>query len=206
GQKLHTEGRLDFGKDVIPTAIEAGLPVYGYPTEGYWFDIGTPERYLKAVQYLLRQLDAHELEAEEIMYKIYVQGVSEQSRELKERLRDYIAEGIIKTEGPLLVGRHVHIGKDSYLKNSVIDNYVVIEEKASIEDSVVMDRSYIGKNAVVKKSIVGRHVYIGEGAVVENSVVADDVTIGEGAYLKKTKVWPHKVVEGGVRLESFILL
>jgi ADP-glucose pyrophosphorylase len=38
---------------------------------------------------------------------------------------------------------------------------------------------------------------------VEDSVVADNATVGEGAVLKKVRVWPHKTVEKGVRLEGF---
>jgi NDP-sugar pyrophosphorylase family protein len=203
GRKLYSEGRLDFGGDVIPATIESGLPVYGYLAKGYWFDVGSPQRYLKAVYYLLRHLTPYELEAEEIAPAVYAQGTSEQSRALKAKISDDIKNGTIKAEGPVLIGRHVQIGVATYIKNSVIDNYVVVGGSCVVEDSVIMDRSYIGRGAVVRRSIIGRHVYIGEGAVVEDSVVADNATVGEGAVLKKVRVWPHKTVERGVRLEGF---
>jgi NDP-sugar pyrophosphorylase family protein len=203
GQKLYSEGRLDFGGDVIPASIESGLPVYGYLAKGYWFDVGSPQRYLKAVYYLLRHLTPYELEAEEIAPAVYAQGTSEQSRALKAKIGDDIKTGTIKAEGPVLIGRHVQIGAATYIRNSVIDNYVVVGESCVVEDSVIMDRSYIGRGAVVRRSIVGRHAYIGEGAVVEDSVVADNATVGEGAVLKKVRVWPHKTVERGVKLEGF---
>jgi NDP-sugar pyrophosphorylase family protein len=38
---------------------------------------------------------------------------------------------------------------------------------------------------------------------VEDSVIADNATIGEGAILKGVRVWPHKTVERGVKLEGF---
>ncbi|MEM1598682.1 MAG: NDP-sugar synthase [Pyrobaculum sp.] len=203
GQKLYQEGRMDFGGDVIPTAIEAGLPVYGYVTREYWFDVGTPERYLKAVLFLLRQLTPQELEADEIAPAVYAQGQSRQSRALKQKLQDDIKNGVVKAEGHVLIGRHVQIGRGVHLKDAVVDNYVIVGEEASIEDSAVMDRSFIGRGAVIKRSIIGRHVYVGEGAVLEDSVVADNAVIGDGAVLKKVKVWPHKTVERGVRLEGF---
>lgn len=206
GKKLYQEGRLDFGGDVIPAVIESGLPVYGYVTRDYWFDVGSPERYLRAVHYLLMHLTSAELEAEEIAPRIYAQGTSEQSRALKSKIADDIRHSVIKAEGPVLIGRHVQIGADTYVRNSVIDNYVIIGEKSNIEDSVVMDRSYIARGAVVRRSIIGRHVYIGEGAVVEDSVVADDAVVGDGAHLKKVKVWPHKRVENEVKLEGFTVI
>jgi len=206
GQKLYMEGRLDFGGDVIPAVVAAGLPVYGYVTRGYWFDVGTPGRYLKAVQYLLENLTPQELEAEEIALSVYAQGTSRQSKALKEKIRADIASGAVKMEGHILIGRHVHIGANSYVKSSVIDNYVVLRERTTVEDSVIMDRSYVGKGAVIRRSIIGRHVYVGEGAVVEDSVIADDATVGNGAVLRRVKVWPHKTLERGVRLEDYNLV
>ncbi|ABL88143.1 Nucleotidyl transferase [Pyrobaculum islandicum DSM 4184] len=206
GQRLYVEGRMDFGKDVIPTCIESGLPVYGYVTKGYWFDIGTPERYLKAVRYLLRHLNSSELEAEEVVSHVYIQGSSLQSKALKEKIGDNIRSNIIRAEGPLLIGRHVQIGAETYLKESVIDNYVIIGEKSSIEESVIMDRTYVGRGVSIRRSIIGRHVYIGDGVVIEDSVIADNVSVGEGAYLKNVKVWPHRTIERGVRLEGFSLI
>ncbi|MEM1888036.1 MAG: NDP-sugar synthase [Pyrobaculum sp.] len=206
GKKLYEEGKLDFGGDVIPSIIENSLPVYGFITKDYWFDVGSPERYLKAIYYLLGYLSSAELEADEIAPRVYAQGTSEQSKSLKSKISDDIRRNVIKIEGPVLIGRHVQIGQDTYIKNSVIDNYVIIREKSKIEDSVVMDRSYIEKGVVIHRSIIGRHVHIREGAIIEDSVLADDVSVGEGAYLKKVKVWPHKKVEREVKLEGFTVI
>ncbi len=48
-------------REVFPGLVEAGL--YGYLTEGYWMDIGTPERYLEATRDLLSGRVASELAA-----------------------------------------------------------------------------------------------------------------------------------------------
>ncbi|MGH2785347.1 MAG: sugar phosphate nucleotidyltransferase, partial [Actinomycetota bacterium] len=37
-----------FERQVFPSLVERGEPVYGFPSEAYWLDIGTPERYLQA--------------------------------------------------------------------------------------------------------------------------------------------------------------
>ena len=39
-------GFCDFGYDVFPRLLAAGLPVYGYPltAKDYWIDIGTPRK------------------------------------------------------------------------------------------------------------------------------------------------------------------
>ena len=40
----------DFGHDVLPELLAAGLPVYGWPMPdgAYLVDIGSPERYRRA--------------------------------------------------------------------------------------------------------------------------------------------------------------
>ncbi|MEM3078269.1 MAG: NDP-sugar synthase, partial [Nitrososphaerales archaeon] len=44
--------RLDFGYDLIPYLVDKGLPVYGYELKT-WYDLGTPESYLKAMKDVL---------------------------------------------------------------------------------------------------------------------------------------------------------
>jgi mannose-1-phosphate guanylyltransferase/mannose-1-phosphate guanylyltransferase/phosphomannomutase len=38
----------DFGRNLFPLLVERGEPFYGYPMDGYWCDIGTPETYQTA--------------------------------------------------------------------------------------------------------------------------------------------------------------
>lgn len=42
------DSAYSFEKQLIPDLINKGLPVYGYACSGYWLDIGTKSRYLKA--------------------------------------------------------------------------------------------------------------------------------------------------------------
>ncbi len=40
--------KWSFERELFPTLLENGEAVYGYVDDGYWIDIGTPERYLQA--------------------------------------------------------------------------------------------------------------------------------------------------------------
>lgn len=42
---MRSETGSDFGKHIIPAAIEKGLRVFAYPFDGYWEDIGTIKAY-----------------------------------------------------------------------------------------------------------------------------------------------------------------
>ena len=49
GLRLHRRGApVDFSGEVFPALLEAGRPLYGWVTDGYWEDVGTLEAYLRA--------------------------------------------------------------------------------------------------------------------------------------------------------------
>jgi len=52
-QIIKERHRLDFGYDFIPYIIKTGRTVYGYTLKGSWYDVGTPKRYLEAMQDML---------------------------------------------------------------------------------------------------------------------------------------------------------
>ncbi len=198
-------GLMDFGQHIIPLAIESGLPVYAFELKGYWFDIGTPERYLEAVFYMLRNLPPEELEAKMLTKNVKVQGKSKESMELHKQILQNILSGNIKVDGDNLIGRHVKIGKNVSLANSVVDNYTIINDGVSIHYSVVMDRCRIDSGTVISHSIVGRHTKIGKNVRIENSVIGDDVIVGDGSTLRNVKIWPHKEIPSNVHIENIVI-
>ena len=111
--------------------------------------------------------------------------------------------GRIVLEEPVLIGRHCQICDGVRVRNSCVDNYTIIDEGASIEDSAVMDRARIGPYAKVGGSIIGRHVAVGSTRerpteISGLSVVADDVVIEPGCILRGAKVYPHMRLEEGL--------
>jgi NDP-sugar pyrophosphorylase family protein len=200
-RKVH---RLDFGYDFIPYVIKTGRPVYGYILKGSWYDIGTPKRYLEAMQDLLEGKFSSltdfggRINGEE---KIWIQGESPESMKRRQKIIKKIKQGKIEIKGPVLIGRHCQIGDDVRIVNSCIDNYTKIGKGVSIENSAIMDRVTIEDGAEIKESIIGRHVTIfsslkKQTKISKVSVVADDVTIAEGCKLTATKIYPHQYVKG----------
>src|SRR5262249_10267158 len=39
---------ISIEREIFPTLIAEGLPVYGSPSDAYWLDLGTPQNYLQA--------------------------------------------------------------------------------------------------------------------------------------------------------------
>jgi len=203
-QIIKERHRLDFGYDFIPYLISTGRPVYGYTLKGSWFDVGTPKRYLEAMNDMLYGKFASltdfggRLDADN---KIWVQGESSDSMKRRQEIIRKIKKGTIEVEGAVLIGRHCEIGDGVRIVNSCIDNYTKIGNDAEIENSAIMDRVIIGDKAQIKESIIGRHVKIGSNhhkqtKIESVSTIADDVIIEEGCVLTATKIYPHQYVRG----------
>lgn len=196
--------RFDFGFDFIPYVIKTGRPVYGYTLKGSWYDVGTPKRYLEAMQDMLNGrfsslTDFGGRISEEA--RIWVQGESVESMKSRREIIRKIKQRKIEVEGAVLIGRHCKISDGVRIVNSCIDNYTKIEKDVVIEDSAVMDRVIIEEKAEIRDSIVGRHVTIlsspkKQTKVDQVSVIADDVTMAAGCKLTATKIYPHQYVRG----------
>ncbi len=196
---------MDFGKNIIPDIISRGKHVVGYMVKGYWFDIGTPERYLEATFTLLRILEADELGVTTIYNKVKMQGKTQLSKQLHADIIRRDKEGKIKLLGDILLGRHINIGENVELDTVVVDNYTIIGRNTKIKNTVVMDRNIIGENVVIENSIIGRHVRIGNNVRIINSYIGNNVTIGDGTVLEKVKVWPHKTMEANAYLGNITI-
>ena len=203
-QIIKEKQRLDFGFDFIPYLLKTGRPVYGYTLKGSWYDVGTPKRYLEAMQDMLHGRFSSltdfggRTSPEE---KVWVQGESTESMKRRQEIIRKIRQGKIEVEGAVLIGRHCKICDNVRIANSCIDNYTQVEKGAEIENSAVLDRAIIGEKATIRESIVGRHATIQSSRkkqtkIDDVSVIADDVTVAEGCILTTTKIYPHQYVRG----------
>jgi NDP-sugar pyrophosphorylase family protein len=200
--EMRKKGLMDFGRDIIPKLIRDGKKIYGYDKIDYWFDVGTPKRYLEAVMYLLRKLSPEELDVSEYWNNIKFQGRSSRSKALHKEIISKASQKKIILEGDVLIGRHVSIGDWVRIRDAVIDNYTIVEDGAVIEGSVVMDRSFVGKGSTIINSIIGRHVKIGRNVFIEGSIIGDDCIIGDNTKIMKSKIWPHKNIDPMVSMEN----
>ena len=196
--------RLDFGYDFIPYVIKTGRAVCGYTLKGNWYDVGTPERYLEAMQDMLNGRFSSLTDfGGRISPKasIWVQGESSESQKRRKEIIRKIQQRKIEIEGAVLIGRHCKISDGARIVNSCIDNYTQIGKDVSIENSAVMDRAIIEEKSKIEESIIGRHTTVLSSPrkptrVNEISVIADDVTIAEGCKVTATKIYPHQYVRG----------
>ncbi|MGD8544259.1 MAG: NDP-sugar synthase [Candidatus Bathyarchaeota archaeon] len=186
--------RLDFGFDFIPYLVDKGFPVYGYELK-VWYDVGSPESYLKAMRDVLYgKLNIRVLEERILPNRnVWVQGFSEESVKKRKEIVQKYKENRLSLDGAVLMGRHSRIGDHSRISDSNIDNFCILGEHVNVERSAIMDAVKIGDYAHVLDSILGRKVVVESTRenpvrIESTSVIGNAVHIRKGCKLMRTKV------------------
>ena len=201
--------RLDFGLDLIPYLVQR-YPVYGYYMKGSWLDVGTPRGYLSAVTGILgdpTRREAYLGEPLPSLQNVWIQGGSADSIRRKRVILQKAISGKIQLGESVFIGRHCQIDDGSIIRDSCVDNFCILGRDVTIERSAIMDRVVIEDGATIQDSIVGRHVRVGSSPsnptwITGLSVVGDDVDIEKGATLASTKVSPHRRIAEGASIEG----
>jgi mannose-1-phosphate guanylyltransferase len=149
--------RCMFEHDIFPSMVAEKEPVFGYTTDVYWMDMGTPEKYLQLNGDLLcgksTQVDFRKTDIR-IDKQSYVHQQS-------------------KLVGPILIDRNCNVGKGVQLKGpAVIGLGCKIDDGASIENSVLWQNVTVGEQAVLKDSIVASNSRIDNNVHMESAIVA----------------------------------
>lgn len=166
-----------FERDVFPSLLQTGKAVYGYSSQAYWIDIGTPEKYLKLHHDLLQRRTADR--------GIVFEGES-------------FVHSSARIDGPVVIGEGCSIGKDSVVRGpAVFGSKCRIEEGAVIEGAVLWQNCRIGEKAKLRNCVVASGCCIGEQSeVLDECVLGDNVIIGKGNKLSRgIRIWPDRSIE-----------
>jgi len=196
--------RLDFGFDFIPYLVDKGFPVYGYELK-VWYDVGSPESYLKAMHDVLYgKLNIRILEERILPNRnVWVQGFSEESIKRREEIVKKYKENRLSLDTAALIGRHTRIGDYSRISDSNIDNFCILGEHVNVERSAIMDAAKIGDYTHVSDSILGRKVVVESNrenpvSIKSTSVIGNAVHIRKGCKLIRTRVNPGLTIPPGM--------
>lgn len=165
---------------VFPGLIADGFRVQGFPSDAYWIDAGTPERY--------RQLHADILDG---CIDAWLPG--DASTAITGEGCEVWQDAVLGAR--VLLGRNCRIGGLAHIEGpTVIGDGCDVRDKARIEGSIVWSGSKIGSAAVVRDSIIGSDVWIGDDAVVEDAVIANGARVRRGARLPRgARLEPEEV-------------
>ena len=170
----------DFGKNIIPSLLNAGHKMMAYTFDGYWKDVGTIDSLWEANMELLGKDPEFNIRGDE-RSKIYARNSALPSSYIDEDAKIYNS---FVAEGSEVYGT---------VRHSVISVGCTIGEDAVVEDSVVMPGVIIESGAIVRHAILG-----------ENSVIRRNAVVG-GAYGPKDKKKISVTSKGAVVEENTVL-
>jgi mannose-1-phosphate guanylyltransferase len=161
---IPTGGMVSIEREVFPRLVGHGL--YGHALEGYWMDIGTPERYLQASWDILEGRVRTEAGARLDGAGLLVEDGSG-------------IDPAATVQPPALLEADVTVGAEASIgARAVVGRGATVGEGAVLSSSVVLARSVIGSRARIHDSVVAPGVRIGDGARIGPGAV-----IGEGAQV-----------------------
>ena len=169
----------DFGKNIIPTLLNAGHKMMAYIFDGYWKDVGTIDSLWEANMELLGKNPEFDIRGDE-RSKIYARNSALPSSYIDEAAKTvncFIAEGseVYGTVRHSVISVGCSIGENALVEDSVVMPGVVIEPGAIVRHAILGENSHIGKNAVVGGAFkAGEKKKISvtcKGAVVEDNTV-----------------------------------
>src|SRR5437879_6244466 len=135
-------------RSFFPSLVERGETFMAYVDRGYWIDIGTPAKYMQVHRdvmngrFRLAPFDADPSAAWSWPGARVEDGA--------------VIEGPCFLDDGVVVKAGAHIGP-----YSVVGRQCHIEERATIDRSIVWANCRISQEAVVRHSILGRHCHIG---------------------------------------------
>ena len=143
----------DFGKNVIPSLLNAGHKMMAYTFDGYWKDVGTVDSLWEANMELLGKDPEFNIRGDE-RSRIYARNNALPSSYIDVQAK---TANCFIAEGSEIYGT---------VRHSVISTGCTIGEGAVVEDSVVMPGVVIESGAIVRHAILGENSKICRNAVV----------------------------------------
>lgn len=168
---LDARSSHDFGKDVIPKLLADDRRLFCYEFHGFWKDVGTISSFHETSMDLLGENPEFDLFDKNFPIMSNVTTRPPHYIGPNARVEDCLISNGCKVFGNV--------------RHSIVSTDCVIDERAVVEDSVLLPGARVKAGAHVARAILG-----------ENSVVEEDVKLGSVDVTKDTAVVGNDVVIG----------
>jgi NDP-sugar pyrophosphorylase family protein len=151
-------------RSYFPSLIERGETFVAYVYDGYWIDIGTPEKY--------RQVHRDIMDGRYLAEPFREPGGARIVVSPDARIEDgAIVEGPCFIDDGVLVKAGARIGP-----YSVVGRQTQVEEGATIDGGIVWPNCRISQEASVRDAILGRNCHLGRNTSVDHGAILGDKT------------------------------
>ncbi|QOR73924.1 glucose-1-phosphate adenylyltransferase [Cruoricaptor ignavus] len=179
----------DFGKDLIPNAIENDYNVVSFQYDGYWTDIGTIESFFEANMDLTTELPKFNLFSTNPIYT--------RSRMLPPSKINgsYVSKAVI-ADGCIILADKI--------ENSVIGNRARVDKGSTVINSYMMgsdfyeDARQLAENEMqgTHNIGIGKYCYIERAILDKNCRIGNNVRIIGGRHLADGDFETHSIKDG----------
>jgi NDP-sugar pyrophosphorylase family protein len=151
-------------RSYFPSLIERGETFVAYVYDGYWIDIGTPEKYTQVHR--------------DIMDGRYAaapfRGLGERHAAVSPDAR---IEPGVAVEGPCFIDAGVSIKAGARVgPYSVIGRQTQLDENAVVDGAIIWPNCRISRDAEVRNAIIGRNCHVGRNVTLNHGAVLGDKT------------------------------
>ncbi len=166
--KLVPKGKeFSFERQLYPMLLEKGEKMYGFVTDAYWMDIGSPAKYLAAHRDILSGDVLAGVPGKKISGNIWVED-------------NAVISASAKVKGPALIGSECSLADEAVLEEFVVLGYGVKVGKGSrLKNCVIHRETVINEGVKIENSILGA------GCVIEDFSAISGAVLADGSILKK---------------------
>lgn len=202
---LQNPTALDFGHDLIPTAIKKDR-VFAYPFSGYWRDVGTVSFYFDAHMDLLDPRSSLNPGAWGVQTNVEEEGLKGDRPPVIIQKKAQVNQSFL-SDDTVIEGR---------VEGSILSPGVRVGKGAQVINSIIMHDCRIGANAYLNRVILDKKVVIGERSRIVGQAelpnrefpghLKEGLTlIGKGASIPpKSRILGNTIIHPWVREEDFI--
>jgi NDP-sugar pyrophosphorylase family protein len=154
---------ISIEREIYPALIDADSPVFGFVTDAYWMDLGTPEKYLQAHVDLLRGRigDIH------VPAPLVGEGA--------------VIDPSARLGTLVVVGAGASVGARATVEESVLHAGCLVGEGATVTGSVLGPGSVAGAGATLSGCVLGELARVPDGMVATGARVASGATAAPAA-------------------------
>jgi mannose-1-phosphate guanylyltransferase len=164
-------------RETFPRMLESDGALFGYKSDTYWLDIGTPQKYLEAqADVLAGKVGLPPTDgAEEHGRGVWVDGTA-----------NFAAATMT---APAYLGEDAVVSEGSVVARSVLGPGAQVGRNCRIEGSVLLAGARVGDDVVVRDAVVGPSAVVERGAVLTDlTLIGTDANVPAGARLSGAKV------------------
>jgi mannose-1-phosphate guanylyltransferase len=165
-------------RETFPRLLQQPGRLFGFRTDAYWLDIGTPEKYLQAHLDVLNGSVGRPPTpgARELSEGIWTQG-------------DATIDPGATVLAPTLLGPRARVQSGARVRGSVLGAGAVVEQGAVLESAVLHEEARVLHDSTVDHSVVGRHSVVRPDVMLTaHTLVGPDVTVPSGTRMSSGRI------------------